>query len=125
MSNHDQVLDRLGEDAVKKILDFTRGGKLSRQNVKDFAFHLGRPADPNVVYGKHLHRTEGGSGEAGLDVEVRKILSDWWNEKLHEMTTVAALEKLVRIFLSDDVSCKPLAQDIQKLLDRARYICSS
>ena len=110
----------MGEDAVKKILDFTRGGQLSRQNVTDFALHLGRPAKPNVMFGHHRHRTEGGNAEAGLDVEVRKILSDWWNEELHKMTTLAALEKLVMIFLSDDVSCKPLAQDIQKVLDSAR-----
>ena len=119
MSDHfPEASLRIGEDTVAEILDYVRGGKLSEQHVTDFSQQLMFKSSPNVVYGNHKRRMDVRRQEG--EVEVRQVLSDWWNEELYSMTRVQALHRLTTVFTKIEVY--PLAKAIQDTADASGKI---
>lgn len=104
----------LGAGTVGEIIDYVRGGKLSDQHVTDFVQQLMFTSRPNVLYGNHKRRMDAHTRPEG-DVEVRQVLSDWWNEELHSMTKAQALHRLANVFYKIEVY--PLAKALQDTAD--------
>ena len=113
MSNYNEVRERLGEDSVNLILDYVRHGKIGEQKMADIALTLSQ-----TVYGNHIKRKEQ-ERYRETDVEMRSILSDWWNEELFDMTRAAAHNKLTKVFSNNDINLKPLAMELNKMLEKA------
>jgi hypothetical protein len=119
MSNDYEVIEKLGEGNVEQIINYARGGQMDDQQITDFTHHLGRPPNnqpdaPNVLFGNHSTRMSRDK-DRRRDAELRAILSDWWDEELHDdrMSREEALGKLARILSSPDVGCRPLASKLQ------------
>ena len=68
------VKKRLGDNTVEVISDYSREGKLTSQQLSDFALKL---EENSVIFGNHIRRKEGNSYKGGAD-ELRAILCDWW-----------------------------------------------
>ena len=119
MSHTDNVEKTVGEDVVYEINEYVLAGHISDQNMKDFAQQLGKigndPNKANIVYGRHRERMERDRNKE-KSAELYEILSDWWDEELSSMPRNDALEKLIKIFSSRAVPCKPLAGKLRKHL---------
>ena len=117
MSHSDQVAKKLGEPVVDDIIRYVQSGHVSDQNLKDFAQQIGKvgndPNVANVLFGSHVSRME---REKNRDksAEMRAILSEWWNQELHDMTAEDALTKLIRIFNNSQLGFKDLAKSLEK-----------
>ena len=109
MSHSGSVLAVLGEVNVDRILDY-RGGKMphllgtSPEGILSDA--------PNILFGKHRMRMARNSNRDWL-TEMKEVLSEWWEEELYCLSSVAARQKLVSIFGHPDVGCKPLARALE------------
>ena len=102
----DDVKAKLGQGAWDVILAAVRNGHIDPEKMEDIA----RLLHPHIA-GNHTRR------ERYCDVEMRRILSDWWIFELHVMTRQVALEKLVKIFNHDYVKLHPQAKEIKKLMN--------
>ena len=113
MGNYDEeVGQRLGSDAVELILNDVRSGKMDAQQMKDFAQRL----KPATIGGRHSNRDQVN------DAAMRDILSDWyWLGDLHKMTREQALTELVTILRDPCISMKPLAANLERLLENKPY----
>ena len=104
-----QIEIKIGADNMKVMLDFIRSGNINDQQLKDIAHHLGiNSKGCNIVFGKHKTRMERDRYREKHH-EMRAILSDWWDEELHQMSSMEALEKLIKTFGNRDIDCQPLA----------------
>ena len=109
----------LGEECMKELLNYVRGGKMSDNQLRDFVFQLGEPSDsasnaPNILFGKHTIRMRRDK-ERELDTELIQVLSDWWETSLHAMNRPAALDLLVKALSHPNVYCNPLASNLSSL----------
>ena len=106
-----QVSEKLGEGAVKEILNDAAGGLITPQQMEDIAKGLG---PPDNILGNHKHRVKVGADE------MREILSDWceYSDSFHDLSGEGALRLLIRIFKEDHISLKPLARRLEKLLGK-------
>merc|ERR1719490_351977 len=101
MANDKSVEDRLGKEFVSKILDHASEG-MEESDLKQIARKLGELSDPpNKVLGNHKRRMR--SRDVRERVEMRAILSDWWNEKLDDLTEEEGRDALIQIFNSPDL----------------------
>lgn len=101
MSNDKAVEDRLGEEFVFKILNHASEG-MEDNDLTQIARKLGEMSDPpNKVLGNHKRRMR--SKDVRERVEMRAILSDWWNEKLYDLTMEQGRVALIQIFNSTDL----------------------
>ena len=116
MANDKAVEDRLGKEFVSKILDHASEG-MEESDLKQIARKLGEMSDPpNKVLGNHKRRMR--SKDVRERVEMRAILSDWWNEKLYDLTEEEGRNALIQIFNSTDLEedgNKALAKVLQGL----------
>ena len=109
----------LGEECMKELLNYVRGGKMSDSQFKDFVFQLGEPSDsssnaPNILFGNHILRMMRDK-ERKLDTELIQVISDWWETSLHAMNRQAALDMLVKALSHPNVYCNPLASNLLSL----------
>ena len=105
------VKKRLGDKTVEVISDYSREGKLTSQQLSDFALKL---EENSVIFGNHIRRKEGNSYKGGAD-ELRAILCDWWGSELFEMKKTEALQRLIEVLEGPDIGAKPLAAEIKKI----------
>ena len=117
MSNDKAVEDHLGKEFVFKILNHASEG-MEESDLKQIARKLGEMSDPpNKVLGNHKRRMR--SKDVRERVEMRAILSDWWNEKLYDLTKEEGRDALIQIFNSTDLEedgNKALVKVLQGLL---------
>ena len=109
MAYLEDVKRKLGEGVVKEMTESCDAETFPSEKLSSFALRL---CENSVVYGNHERRKKDGA------VELKAILCDWWNEELFEMTTDAALERLVNVLEHPDVNVKPLAAKIKKERDQ-------
>ena len=118
MSNDRDVEDRLGKEFVSKILDHATGGNLEEADLQQIAKQLGElSAGPNSVLGNHKRRMNS-SRNVHHRVEMKAILSDFWNDKLYDMTREGGRDALIEVFKSPDLvgdGNKDLAKRLQEL----------
>ena len=101
MSNDKAVEDLLGKEFVYKILDHASEG-MEEADLKQIARKLGEMSDPpNKVLGGHKRRMN--SKNVHHRVEMKAILSDFWNEKLYDLTPEEGRDALIEIFKSPDL----------------------
>ena len=101
MSNDKAVEDRLGEDFVSKILDHASEG-MEESDLKQIARKLGEMSDPpNRVLGAHKGRMS--NKKVHHRVEMREILSDFWNVRLFDMTREEGRCALIEVFKNPDL----------------------
>ena len=101
MSNDKAVEDLLGKEFVSKILDHASEG-MEEADLKQIARKLGEMSDPpNKVLGGHKIRMN--SKNVHHRVEMKAILSDFWNEKLYDLTPEEGRDALIKIFESPDL----------------------
>ena len=100
MSNDRSVEDLLGKDFVSKILDHASEG-MEESDLKQIARKLGEMSSPpNRMLGEHKRRMKGNPHHR---VEMREILSDFWNVKLYEMTREEGRRALIEVFKNPDL----------------------
>ena len=110
-----EVEGKLGKEAVKVMLDSARNGDISDSQMSSIADKLGRDLDgANIIIGNHSRRMER-DRFAASDTLLKCILSDWWGAELYDLSSEAALSKLVQIFQDPDVALRPLAKQLQSL----------
>ena len=119
MSFQREAINLLGEECMKELLNYVRGGKMSDNQFKDFVFQLGEPSDsssnaPNILFGNHILRMMRDK-ERRLDTELNQVISDWWETSLHAMNRQAALDMLVKALSHPNVYCNPLASNLLSL----------
>ena len=105
--NMEEVRKLLGEEIVNAIHDYARDGHIDGHKMGQLAQKLGKS-----VGGKNRRRTEKGYLDYGT--EVTKVLEDWWNDELYEMTKEKGIEKLILVFKHRDLDLKPLAKTLEK-----------
>ena len=110
MGNYDEeVKELIGRKAWKTIMREGKQGKIRKDQMDYIARLISRK-----VGGNHLRR--GGCD----DVELRHILSDWYNESLYGMDRTEALNYLVNIFDRKPVNLKNLASDLRELREKSK-----
>ena len=119
MSFQREAENLLGEECMKELVNYVRGGKMSDNQLRDFVFQLGEPSDsasnaPNILFGKHTIRMRRDK-ERELDTELIRVISDWWETSLHAMSRRAALDMLVKALSHPNVYCNPLASNLLSL----------
>ena len=119
MSHFGDVETKLSEHVVDDIVHYVQNGHMSDQNMKDFAQQLGKvrndPNVANILLGNHMTRMERDRNR-DKSAEMRAILSDWWRQELHDMTTDDALKKLIKIFNNGQLQFKDLAKKLGQYL---------
>ena len=106
-----EVVERLGADCVKVILDAVTSGSIDIQAIHHIAARLDS-GDERIVSGKSLHRTKS-VDSCKPDQEMRQVLNDWYNQELYGLEWCDALDKLIKIFESDVVNLRPVAKDLK------------
>ena len=104
----DEVKGVIGRGPYDAILEAVTNGHIDSQKMEDIA----RLLDPKI---RGSHKKRDGCCEA----EMRRMLSEWWNLELYNLSTESALEKLVRIFNDETVNMRPLANKIKKSIPKS------
>ena len=107
------VKRKLGDKVVKEMMEYCDAEIFPSEKLPYFALHL---CEKKLVFGEHSRRKLCGDKQGA--VELKAILCDWYNEELFDMTTDAALERLVNVLEHPDVNVKPLAAKIKKEWDQ-------
>ena len=103
-----EVKEKLGEEVVKMILDAVENAEITKQKMEDIAQGFGPK-----VRGGHVSRND-----ACDSAEMRKILSDWYQHELYDMGGEEGVQKLVKLFESEEISLKPLASQLRRYLNK-------
>ena len=102
MSNDRDVEERLGEDFVSKILNHADEGHFEESDLLYIARKLGETSEgPNKMIGNHKRRMK---DKPNHRVELRSILSDFWNVKLYDLEREDGRDALIQIFKSPDLT---------------------
>ena len=102
MSNDRDVEDRLGEIFVSKILDHADEGHFEDSDLLYIARKLGETSEgPNKMIGNHKRRMK---DKPLHRIEMRSILSDFWNVKLYDLERGDGRDVLIQIFKSPDLT---------------------
>ena len=114
MSNDRDVEDRLGEIFVSKILDHADEGHFEDSDLMYIARKLGETSEgPNKMIGNHKRRMK---DKPPHRIEMRSILSDFWNVKLYDLERGDGRDVLIQIFKSPDLTGDG-HQDLAKKLE--------
>ena len=114
MSNDRDVEERLGEEFVSKILDHADEGHFEDSDLLYIARKLGETSGgPNKMIGNHKRRMK---DKPNHRVELRSILSDFWNVKLYDLERGDGRDVLIQIFKSPDLTGDG-HQDLAKKLE--------
>ena len=108
------VKNRLGEEVVDAMIDHSMDERFPSDKLSSFAQYLGENMESNLIFGNHERRKKDGAD--GL----KAILCDWYSEELFDITTDAALEKLVAALELPDINVKPLAAVIKNIKEHKR-----
>ena len=113
MSDHLPAKHKLGERAFYLIHE--RATTFSEQELQEFALLLGEiykggNRQPNKIFGQYQKKNK---ENLDSDAIMRYILAVWFNEELYDMSRSTALRKLIKIFYSTEVNCKPLASQLE------------
>jgi caspase-like apoptosis-related cysteine protease len=100
----DEVEEIIGNEAWEFILKQVRNNKIDDKKMADIARRFGP-----TVGGNHGRR--GGCD----DVEMRNVLSDWFEEELYGMDQPAALQRLEEIFSHSSVNMKQTSSKMKEL----------
>ena len=102
MSNDRDVEDRLGEIFVSKILDHADEGHFEDSDLMYIARKLGETSEgPNKMIGNHKRRMK---DKPPHRIEMRSILSDFWNVKLYDLERGDGRDVLIQIFKSSNLT---------------------
>ena len=102
MSNDRDVEERLGEDFVSKILNHADEGHFEESDLLYIARKLGETSEgPNKMIGNHKRRMK---DKPPQRVEMRSILSDFWNTKLYNLERRDGRDALIQIFKSSNLT---------------------
>ena len=101
-----QVKEILSVTAVTILCTAATENKIDGQKMKDLSQEL----DPKVG-GKHQKR-----GERSDDVEMREVLSDWYEQGLCDMKRNDALRRVVDILELPTVNLRPIAKELRDLI---------
>ena len=104
----EEVKNRITQTVWNRIIEEARRGRIDSSKMGDIAALL--KGGDSVIRGNHYRRGRQSDGD-----EMREILSDWWNEELHELSQSEAIAKLSRIFSDRLVQLNALAKDIRKV----------
>ena len=116
MSEFESAKKVIGEEIIQKLLDHVREGHMLAQELEDFARLLGANNSPNTIYGNHRRRMEQ-LGEGSYDSEFKSIIGDWWSENLFELSSNAAIHKLIRICSDPSLPrMRPLTKTFRRFL---------
>ena len=114
MSNDRDIEDRLGEIFVSKILDHADEGHFEDSDLMYIARKLGEMSEgPNKMIGNHKRRMK---DKPPHRIEMRSILSDFWNVKLYDLERGDGRDVLIQIFKSPDLTGDG-HQDLAKKLE--------
>ena len=114
MSNDRDIEDRLGEIFVSKILDHADEGHFEDSDLMYIARKLGETSEgPNKMIGNHKRRMK---DKPPHRIEMRNILSDFWNVKLYDLERGDGRDVLIQIFKSPDLTGDG-HQDLAKKLE--------
>ena len=102
------VKKKLGDEVVNVMIEFSSDERFPSDKLSSFAQYLGEDMESNLIFGNHERRKKDGAD--GL----KAILCDWYSEELFDITTDAALEKLVAALEHSDINVKPLAAVIKE-----------
>ena len=103
----EEVKSRISPSVWDKIIKVANSGIIDSAKMCDIAtLFQGRG---HIIRGEHIRR-----GRKSDAHELREILSDWWNEELHDLKQSDAITKLATIFDDRSVQLYPLAKDIRK-----------
>ena len=103
MSDNRYVDERLGEDFVNKILDHADEGHFEDSDLLYIARKLGEWSEgPNKMIGCHKRRMK--EKNVHHRVEMRSILGDFWNTKLHDLEREEGRDALIQIFKSSELT---------------------
>ena len=102
MSNDRDVEDRLGEIFVSKILDHADEGHFEDSDLMYIARKLEETSEgPNKMIGNHKRRMK---DKPPHRIEMRSILSDFWNVKLYDLKCGEGRDVLIQIFKSSNLT---------------------
>ena len=102
MSNDRDVEERLGEDFVSKVLNHADEGHFEDSDLVYIARKLGETSEgPNKMIGNHKRRMK---DKPNHRVELRSILSDFWNVKLYDLEREDGRDALIQIFKSSELT---------------------
>ena len=114
MSNDRDIEDRLGENFVSKILKHADEGHFEDSDLMYIARKLGETSEgPNKMIGNHKRRMK---DKPPHRIEMRNILSDFWNVKLYDLERGDGRDVLIQIFKSPDLTGDG-HQDLAKKLE--------
>ena len=115
-THHKNVSNKLGDNVVR-ILGNVAEGEMTDDHLKEFTRQLGETPDGcNSLLGKHNRRMER-NRYRDMRAEMNEVLSDWYNNELHELTKKDAIHKLVAIFKSPTLcTYKRIVGDIDTVL---------
>ena len=114
MSNDRDIEDRLGEIFVSKILGHADEGHFEDSDLMYIARKLGETSEgPNKMIGNHKRRMK---DKPPHRIEMRNILSDFWNVKLYDLERGDGRDVLIQIFKSPDLTGDG-HQDLAKKLE--------
>ena len=105
MGSDKGVREIIGPKNVDFILEEVDDGTIDSQKMWDFADKLGP-----TIGGNHKRRVEKRPSD---QAEMRRILSDWYEEELYDMNQAEAVLVLADIFAHDDIKLFPLAHELR------------
>ena len=105
--------DRLGEKAWNKIVNAASAAQIDGPNMKDIAWALPTDREKDMIGGEHKRRME--KGGSPNEMEMRNILSDWFDYGDMPEERAKVLEVLIKHF--EDNGNKPLAMDLKEIKD--------
>ena len=100
-----EAKQRLGDDVWEEIMKSVNKGVINKDKMKEIAFSLTDKVGGNQT------RRENFDAHA-----MSEILSDWYEDELHDMDTETALKKLREIFLKSTLQLNILARFLKEKL---------
>ena len=123
MSEFESAKKVIGPEIIQHLLNHVREGHMLAQELEDFARLLGSNEGPNVLYGNHRRRMEQ-APKGSYDSELKSIISDWWSESLFELSSNAAIHKLIRICSDPSLPrMRPLTKTFRRFLTKDEPNC--
>ena len=100
----------LGRAAFTLLCTAASEDRIDEQKMRDISVKLHPEVGGN-------HRRRGGRSD---DVEMRELLSDWYQLEMFEMTRESALGKLVDTLEDSTVNLRPQAKELKELIIKAK-----
>ena len=110
----DEVQEKLGEQAWKRLIHYVDKTKVTAQQAKDIARLLEEKRPHSVIFSAHSTRMKTNNWDS---TELRCILDNWYSEELFKLDRKDALSKLAKIFDHESVRIHPLAHELRELIE--------